>query len=74
VVDPQGRASSAWALTVRRLEVTTDYLVQHGLPAERIAARFNAGPRPVGTASSLPEAIQLSLLCCRAAVTAEQAN
>jgi curved DNA-binding protein CbpA len=74
VVDPRGEAARAWALTVRRLEVTTDYLVHQGVPTDRIAARFNAGPRPTGSTSSLPEAIQLSLLCCGTAVTAEQAN
>lgn len=74
VVDPRGESASAWALTVRRLEVATDYLVHQGVPPDRIAARFNAGLRPTGIASSLPEAIQLSLLCCHAAVTAEQAN
>lgn len=67
-------AAGAWDLTVRRLEAAAGYLVQQGVPPARLAARFQAGAPPPGEAPSVPEALQLVLLCCRDGATAAAAR
>lgn len=61
-----GGAAGAWELTIRRMGAASDYLVRGGVPAERIAARFTAGVAPAAADDppSVPEALQLRLLCC----------
>jgi hypothetical protein len=66
VAEQAGGTAAAWELTVRRMGATSDYLVGHGVPAERITARLHAGPAPADDAPSVPEALQLRLLCCDA--------
>lgn len=56
-----------WQLTIHRLAAATDYLTGQGVPGERIAASFQSGPVPSRLALSVPEAIQITLLCCNAA-------
>lgn len=64
---PDDGAARSWELAVRRLGAAGDYLVRQGIPAERIAARFQAG-QGGSEAPLLPEALQLQLLCCAGAV------
>jgi hypothetical protein len=61
--DQRGLLVDAWERTLLRVGVTAQYLVGHGIPADRVAVRFQAGDiaRPVPPRG---EAIVLSLTCC----------
>lgn len=65
---PDDGAAASWELAVRRLGAAGDYLVRQGVPAERIAARFQAGADGADATSFQPEALQLQLLCCAPAI------
>ena len=67
MAEQAGGTAAAWELTVRRMGAASGYLVRQGVPAERITARLHAGPAaPVDDTPSVPEALQLRLLCCDA--------
>jgi DnaJ domain len=62
--DRSGLLVDAWELTRLRVGVATQYLVAHGIPAERVAVRFHAGAAGPGQRSPPAQGITLSLLCC----------
>src|SRR5262245_5961797 len=62
--DRSGLLVDAWELTLLRVGVATQYLVAHGIPAERVAVRFHAGAAGPGQRSPPAQGITLSLLCC----------
>ena len=64
--DRSGLLVDAWELTLLRVGVAAQYLVAHGIPAERVAVRFHAGAAGPGQRSPPVQGITLSLLCCDA--------
>ena len=65
--DGHGLLIDAWEVALLRVGVTTQYLVSHGIPAERVAVRFHAGARAAAPSRAHADAVVLSLLCCVAA-------
>jgi DnaJ domain len=65
--DGHGLLIDAWEVALLRVGVTTQYLVSHGIPAERVAVRFHAGARAAAPSRAHADAVVLSLLCCLAA-------
>ncbi|MGE3290468.1 MAG: DnaJ domain-containing protein [Geminicoccaceae bacterium] len=61
--DQRGLLVDAWERTLLRVGVTAQYLVGHGIPADRVAVRFQAGDVS-RRAPSRGEAIVLTLSCC----------
>ncbi|MFL5331759.1 MAG: DnaJ domain-containing protein [Geminicoccaceae bacterium] len=62
--DAHGLLIDAWELALLRVGAATQYLVSHGIPAERVAVQFRAGavsapPPPVEV-----EAVAIGLVCC----------
>ena len=45
----------------------TQYLVGHGIPAERVAVQFRAGAPAVPRPPAEAEAVAIALLCCELA-------
>lgn len=67
--DQRGLLVDAWERTLLRVGVTAQYLVGHGIPADQVAVRFQAGDVMRQT-TPRGEAIVLSLTCCAEAGTA----
>jgi curved DNA-binding protein CbpA len=65
--DGTGLLVASWQEALLRVGLTTDYLVRHGVPSERIAVRFAAGATPDAPPRSPPETVGVSLICCLAA-------
>ena len=61
--DERGLLVDAWERTLLRVGVTAQYLVGHGIPADRVAVRFYAGATPPHSPAG-GEATVLTLLCC----------
>jgi len=59
-------AVDAWETALLRLATVLDHLLGQGLPAERIAIRFNAGFAPAGIeqSSSAFDRVLIKLVCC----------
>lgn len=68
--DRDGLLVDAWELTLLRVGVAAQYLVRHGIPAERVAVRFHAGVATTPPQAAPARGIVLSLLCCAAAADA----
>lgn len=68
--DRDGLLVDAWELTLLRVGVAAQYLVRHGIPAERVAVRFHAGDAAAPPDVAPARGIVLSLLCCTAAAGA----
>jgi hypothetical protein len=68
--DAAGLLVDSWQEALLRVGLTTDYLVRHGVPGERIAVRFAAGATPEAPLRSPPGTIGVSLVCCLAAAGA----
>lgn len=62
--DRDGLLVDAWELTLLRVGVAAQYLVRHGIPAERVAVRFHAGVATAPPDTAPARGIVLSLLCC----------
>lgn len=59
--DQGGLLVDAWELALLRVGVSAQYLVGHGIAAERVAVRFHAG---VLAPPGQPDAVAFELLCC----------
>jgi hypothetical protein len=68
--DSAGLLVGSWQEALLRVGLTTDYLVRHGVPGERIAVRFGAGATPEAPLRSSPGTIGVSVVCCLAAADA----
>ena len=68
--DRDGLLVDAWELTLLRVGVAAQYLVRHGIPAERVAVRFHAGVATAPPDAAPARGILLSLVCCAAAADA----
>jgi curved DNA-binding protein CbpA len=69
--DGAGLLVDSWQEALLQVGLTTDYLVRHGVPGERIAVRFAAGAVPEAPLRSPPGMIGVSLLCCLTAAAAD---
>jgi curved DNA-binding protein CbpA len=58
-----GVAVAQWETALLRLGAVLDRLVAQGLPADRLATRFQAGFAPSGAAAETP-VLELRLVCC----------
>jgi hypothetical protein len=68
--DATGLLVDSWQEVLLRVGLTTDYLMRHGVPGERIVVRFAAGAAPEAPLRSPPGTIGVSLVCCLAAADA----
>jgi hypothetical protein len=62
--DGDGLLVAAWDLALLRVDVTVQYLVAQGFPAERVSVRFHAGALGPQRGRRQPHAVALSLVCC----------
>ena len=62
--DRRGLLVDDWALALLRLRVTAEYLVGHGIPAERLVVRFHAGAAAPPASAGGPQDVALKLVCC----------
>ena len=62
--DRRGLLVDDWALALLRLRVTAEYLVGHGIPAERLVVRFHAGAAAPPASAGAPQDVALKLVCC----------
>lgn len=62
--DADGLLIDAWELALLRVGTITELLIQRGIPAERVAVRFQAGFAPSDAEAAEPRAVELKLLCC----------
>lgn len=62
VVD--GVAISAWETALLRLGSVVDYLVEHDMPAKRLAVRFQAGFGGGEGVEDAANTVEIKLLCC----------
>ena len=65
--DGQGLLLDAWELALLRVGAATQYLVGHGIPAERLAVQFRAGAGAASRPHAEVEAVVIALLCCELA-------
>jgi curved DNA-binding protein CbpA len=61
--DGEGVKVADWEASLLRLGHVVDWLVGQGLPAERLAARFQAGLAPIDVAAASPT-VEVKLVCC----------
>ena len=66
--DASGLLIDAWELALLRVGVTAQYLVGHGIPADRVAVRFHGGDLAPRSSDAQPHGVTLSLFCCLGAV------
>ncbi|MFO1068849.1 MAG: DnaJ domain-containing protein [Geminicoccaceae bacterium] len=59
----EGVAVDGWETALLRIATVVDRLIAQGLPADRIAARFQAGFAPSGGDAEAP-VVELKLVCC----------
>lgn len=59
-----GVAVSAWETALLRLGGVVDYLVEHDMPAKRLAVRFQAGFGIGEEADDSAGTVEIKLLCC----------
>ena len=62
--DRRGLLVDDWALALLRLRVTAEYLVGHGIPAERLVVRFHAGAAAPPASAGGSQDVALKLVCC----------
>jgi curved DNA-binding protein CbpA len=62
--DAHGLLIDAWELALLRVGAATQYLVSHGIPAERVAVRFRAGALSAPPPRAEIEAVAIGLVCC----------
>ncbi|MCX7629977.1 MAG: DnaJ domain-containing protein [Geminicoccaceae bacterium] len=63
-VTERGVDVEAWGKALRRLAVVVEGLARRGLPAERLATRFQAGTAPVDARSGEGRVVAVKLVCC----------
>ena len=64
--DGDGLLVDAWELALLRVGLTVQYLVGHGIPADRVSVRFHAGALAPRGVRAQPHGVALSVLCCAA--------
>lgn len=60
-----GLLIEAWELALLRVGTITEQLIRRGIPAERLAVRFQAGFTLAGADQAGDRTVELKLLCCR---------
>jgi len=61
---PSGVEVGAWEKALLRMAVVVDTLARQGLPAERLASRFQAGMAPPDQRQGEGRVVEIKLLCC----------
>lgn len=61
---PAGVEVGAWEKALLRMAVVVDTLARQGLPAERLAGRFQAGMAPTDQRQGEGRVVEIKLLCC----------
>ncbi|MDF1587342.1 J domain-containing protein [Marinimicrococcus flavescens] len=62
--DESGVAIEAWELALLRMAGVVEHLARRGLPADRLASRFEAGSAAAAAAPGDSPAVEIRLLCC----------
>ncbi len=62
--DETGVQVDAWEKALLRLAVVVDTLARQGLPAERLASRFQAGMAPPDQRHGEGRVVEIKLVCC----------
>jgi hypothetical protein len=61
---PAGVEVGAWEKALLRMALVVDTLARQGLPAERLAGRFQAGMAPPDQRQGEGRVVEIKLLCC----------
>ncbi len=63
-VSPRGVEAAAWESVLLRIGAVVNYLAQAGLPPQRLASRFEAGPQDTDPSLKDGRVVRVRLRCC----------
>ena len=73
-VSARGVEAAAWESVLLRIGAVVNYLAQAGLPPQRLASRFDAGPQDIDPSLKDGRVVRVRLRCCVEPMGVQQDN